>query len=87
MQKLNGKHVGLALGGFMALVHLVWVIMVGVGWAKPSIDFILGLHHLSVPYAIMPFSLGAAVVLVIFTFVVGWVAGWVFSCIWNAIKK
>lgn len=87
MQKLNGKHVGLAVGSFTALCHLVWAILVGFGGAKPVVDFVLGLHHLSIPYVITPFNVGQAVTLVILTFVGGYVAGWIFTVIWNYIKK
>lgn len=87
MQKLNKNAVGLALGTFAALAHLGWLILVGVGLAKPLYDLILKLHHISLSYTILPLSLGLAVGLLIFTFIAGYAFGWVFATFWNKFSK
>lgn len=87
MQELNKNAVGLVLGALMALAHLGWLILVGIGLAKPLTDLILQLHHFSLSYTILPLSLGLAVGLLALTFVVGYVFGWIFAALWNKFRK
>lgn len=87
MPKLDKNATGLALGVFLAVVHLGWLVLVAVGLAKPLMDLVLMLHHLSFSYSVLPFSLGAAVGLLAFVFVAGYVFGWVFAACWNKMRK
>ena len=75
------------VGSFFAIFHLGWLILVAIGSAKPLIDFVLMLHHISFSYAIASFSLIPAIGLLIFTFVAGYIFGWIFAAVWNALKK
>lgn len=85
MKKLDGHYVGMATGGFLALVHAVWSFMVMASLAKPYLDFVLGLHFLNNPFFVKEFMLSTAITLVVVTFVVGYLFGWVFSGIWNRV--
>lgn len=87
MQKLNQNHVGTALGSTFALAGAVWAIIVAIGSAGAFLRFAMALHFISGPYVIAPFSLGIAVMLVIVAFLAGYILGWVFSAIYNSIKK
>ncbi|MEK7624634.1 MAG: hypothetical protein AAB404_02880 [Patescibacteria group bacterium] len=87
MTKLNKNAVGLALGTFVALAHLGWLILIGIGLAKPLYDLILKLHHISLSYTILPLSLGLAIGLLVMTFIVGYIFGWVFATLWNKFGK
>ncbi len=87
MQKVDKNALGLVVGGFVAVLHLGWIILVGLGWAKPLMDFVLNLHMISFDYSILAFSLSLAVGLLIFTFVAGYVFGWIFAAIWNKLGE
>jgi hypothetical protein len=87
MKELNKNHVGLLLGGMMALWHLVWSTLVFLGFAKALLDWIFWLHFINIPVTIEPFDLLRAVLLVIVTFIVGYVSGWVAIWLWNALIK
>lgn len=87
MQEINKNSVGLVIGLFFGLAHLVWAIIVAMGLAKPLLDWILHLHFMSLSYSMNAFKVGNALVLVILTFVCGYVAGWVFAALWNAFRK
>ena len=87
MHKLNQHRTGVALGSFVAFVHLVWSILLGFGWAQGLLSFIMGLHGISIPYTFTDFSFGTAVALIVVTFIVGYVVGFVFSWIWNKVQK
>ncbi|KKR32127.1 MAG: hypothetical protein UT63_C0051G0009 [Candidatus Gottesmanbacteria bacterium GW2011_GWC2_39_8] len=77
---LESKHkTGLAVGGFFALVHLLWSVLVALGIAESLMDFVYGIHFLTNPFTVIEFSLVNALVLVVVAFVCGYVTGWVLS--------
>ncbi|HUX36064.1 MAG TPA: hypothetical protein VMV71_03465 [Candidatus Paceibacterota bacterium] len=83
MNKLNGHKTGLAFGGFFAIAHTVWALMVYAGMAKPFMDWIFGLHFLNFQYGINAFSFGNALMLVVVTAIIGYIVGYVFAWVWN----
>ncbi len=88
MKELDKYKVGLIVGLFLGLVHLLWAVLVAVGMAQPLLDFVYGIHFLNNPFTVATFNLMTAAILVVVTFVVGYVGGWVFSALWGwAIKK
>jgi hypothetical protein len=87
MKELNKNHVALLLGGLMALAHLAWSILVFLGFAKVLLDWIFWLHFINIPVTIGPFDLLRAALLILVTFIVGYVAGWVSTWFWNMLIK
>ncbi len=85
MYKVNTHKLGLVVGSFVGLSHLIWSLFVALGWAGPLVGFILGLHFMSHPYMVLPFNLITAVELVIVTFFVGYVGATIAGIIWNRI--
>jgi hypothetical protein len=75
---------GIALGCFLASLHLIWSLLVLTGLAQPLINIILWLHMLSVPVQVQPFELGIAALLIGVTWCVGFGYGFLFSVIWRA---
>ena len=74
---------GISVGAVLGLLHIAWVSMVAVGWAKPAMDFVLRLHFIQLQYELAPFAAGTAAALVALTFGVGFVIGLVFAVVWN----
>lgn len=87
MQAINKNSAGVTVGLFFGLAHLVWAVLVWINLAKPLSDWVLSLHFISLPYSIEPFAFGPAVLLVVVTFVIGYVFGWVAAALWNAFAK
>ena len=87
MHTLNTQKVALTVGGFAATVHLVWSVIVALGWGQGLLNFIFRLHMIAPAPTVGPFSLGHAIVLVIVTGIVGYIAGFVFATIWNKVHK
>jgi len=85
--KINCNKTGLALGLLFGILHLGWAILVLLGLAKPLMDWILGLHFLSIEYRLLGFDWIIAILLVLVTFVIGYIAGCVFALIWNWVHK
>lgn len=87
MKNLDPNHIGLILGIFAGLMHLVWGLLVMFGFAQTVLDFAYGLHFLNNPFTTTGFSISKLVMLVIFTFIVGYIVGWVFAYIWNMVHE
>ena len=85
MHKLNIHRTGLAVGTFFGLVHAVWAVVVGMGFAQSKLDFLYGMHFISVPVEILDFSWGGALGLVVMALVAGYIIGSVFSFVWNKV--
>jgi hypothetical protein len=75
------------IGLFMVMMHALWSAMVYLGLAKLYFDWILGLHFVSNPFVIRPFSWITAGTLLLVVFVAGYVMGWLFAFIWNRLHK
>jgi len=84
--KINANKLGLTVGYFAALMHLVLIILVALGVANAYLGWILPLHFLSLNVSFVAFDLLTAVMLLIAAFVGGYVAGWVFAYIYNRVK-
>lgn len=85
--KLNPQKTGLALGSLAALSHLLWSVVVALGFAQECMNWILSLHFLNNPYRVGAFDLVTALTLIIVTALVGFVGGWVFARVWNYWQK
>ena len=87
MKELNVNKVALSFGFFLGGWHLVWSVLVALNFAQPLINFILGLHMLSVPVQVLPFSITTSALLIVVTFIVGYIGGRIFATIWNKVHK
>ena len=68
-------------------INLLWMILIGLNLAKPMMDKILSLHHIQLTYSIIGFRWGHALLLVVFTFIVGYAVGWVLAAVCNLLKE
>lgn len=86
---LNKNKTGLVLGIFIALMHAIWAVLVAVipVSLQKFIDWAFLLHSLKPIYEITSFVLLNAVLLVVVTFVCGYVMGWIFAAVWNKLVK
>ncbi len=84
---MNKNKTGLVFGSFLGLFHLVWGLLIAFGLAQVLLDFVYDLHSLNNPFVVMPFDLVRTIGLVIFTFIVGYVFGYVIAVIWNKLHK
>jgi len=84
---LQPKKVAMALGAFVALMHLGWSVLVASTVAQAWVDWILSLHMIAVPILIAPFNILYALGLLVVAFVAGYVMGYVFAFVWNYFQK
>ena len=83
MRQISIAKTAMAVGTVFAAWHLVWVILVGVGWAAQVLSFILELHFLKIDLQLAPYSAFTAFSLVAITFCVGALFGAIFAVVWN----
>ena len=85
MKELNTQAVALIFGFFLSGFHLLWSLLIMAGLAQPLLDWVYWLHMLNNPFRVAAFSFTTALWLIVVTFLVGYVAGWFFSLIWNKV--
>ena len=85
LKPLNNNNVGLALGGFMAVFHAAWSLSVLFGWAQSILDFVFRIHFMNNPITMGTFSFATALILIIFTAIIGYIFGWIFAWLWNML--
>jgi len=79
----SGLVLGVVIGGY----HLCWSALVAAGWAQAVIDFVFWMHFIKPVLVIEPFGIVKAVILLVVTAGLGFVAGSVFAWIWNALHR
>ena len=84
-RKMKESKAALIFGTVGAVRHLIWAILVLLGLAEGYLNFILGLHFLNNPYTVSAFNLTNALMLIAVTFVIGYLAGWLFAAVWNKL--
>ncbi len=84
---LNPHGVGLAVGGVLGIWHLLWGGMVMLGMGQTLLDWVYWLHFLNNPFHVSAFDPVRTVMLAAVTFGFGYGFGWVFSYLWNSLKK
>lgn len=83
---MNKNQVGLTLGLFAALVHLVWLIAVSFGIQK-FMDWILLLHSIRLDLVLLPVNWMNSIALIVIAFVDGYILGWLFAAVYNWAGK
>jgi hypothetical protein len=83
MEELNKNKAGLIFGSFLGLWHLTWSLLVASGVAQILLDWIYYLHFLNNPFHVADFNVLTAGLLIVVTFSVGYIFGWLLAFLWN----
>lgn len=86
---LDKNKTGLVVGLFLAAIHLIWSLGV-LAVRDPMqnfLDWIFAIHALQPIWVITSFSFMNMIWLLIVTFVIGYILGWIFAIIANYIHK
>ena len=81
----NPNKVGLVIAMLIGGWHVIWSLLVLIGFAQPILDFIFWAHMIQQVYFVKPFDPMAAVTLIVITAVIGYVLGFVGAMIWNRL--
>ena len=83
----NKNKLGLTLGIFAALLHLVWAVLVAIGIAQNWLNWIFPMHFIDSVFSVTSFSIVNALILIVLAFIGGYACGWVLGAIWNYVDK
>ena len=83
----NPNKVGLVFGALLGGWHLLWSLLVLSGVAQSIYDFVLWAHMIHLSIVIGPFDATAAVTLVVFTGVMGYIIGYTGAWVWNRVHR
>jgi hypothetical protein len=83
----NPNKVGLVVGALTGGWHLLWSLLVLLGWAQPIIDFIFWAHMIKPIYFVKAFDPVAAITLIVITAVIGYIFGFLGAVIWNRLHR
>ncbi|HEY6048966.1 MAG TPA: hypothetical protein VIV07_07970 [Sphingomicrobium sp.] len=83
MRHISIAKTAMAVGTVFAASHIMWVVLVGVGWATAVLKFVLEMHFLKINFELAPYSAFTAFSLVAITFCVGALLGAIFALVWN----
>lgn len=86
---LDKNKIGLSLGIFFATVHAVFSLAVAVmpAMVQSYLNWMFKLHSFQPVLTLAPFNLMNAVLLVVMTFIVGYILGFVFAWAHNVAHK
>lgn len=87
MNHLNPHKTGLAVGKLLGGLHIIWSILVALNWAQALVNFSMWAHMVNVPIVVEPFSLAAAVTVIIIATIIGYVIGNAFARISNWLHR
>jgi hypothetical protein len=85
MGAIRPNRAGLVLAMLFGGWHLMWSLLVAVGWAQPLIDFIFWVHFIKPVYVIQSFNAGIALLLIVVTAAIGYAMGWISGVLWNKL--
>ena len=83
MRRISPVKAALSVGTVIGFWHFIWATLVGVGWAKPIMDWVLRLHFINLQFSLAPYAATTAVMLILVTFTVGAMFGLAFALVWN----
>lgn len=81
----NASKAGLVGGIFLGGMHVLWSVLVLLGWAQPLVNFSMWAHMVEKGIVIKPFEFGAALTVIIIASGVGYCVGYALSTIWNKV--
>ena len=77
--------VGFVTGALTGGWHVVWSLLVLLGWAQPIIDFIFWAHMIRSIYVVKAFDPTAALTLIVLSSLIGYGIGYLGSALWNNV--
>jgi len=83
----NPNKVGLVVAALIGGWHVLWSLLVLLGWAQPIPDFIFWAHMIRSIYIVKTFDLSAAITLIMISSLIGYVFGYIGAIFWNKLDR
>ncbi len=78
---------GLFFGAVLGGVHVVWALLIALGWAQSLINFSFWAHMIHLNVVIGPFDATAALTVIVVAAIIGYVVGYLATLIWNRVNR
>lgn len=85
MTSCNPHKTGLVGGVLLGGVHVLWAILVVLGWAQALINFSMWAHMVRMDITFGPFDMTTAIILIVVASLVGYAVGYAVGTIWNKV--
>lgn len=82
---VNTNKLGLVFAVLGGGVHVVWSLVVFLGFGQPLLNFIFWAHMVSVPFHVGVFSITASLSLIAITAALGYLVGCIVGVVWNKV--
>ncbi|MBI5457329.1 hypothetical protein HY971_01205 [Candidatus Kaiserbacteria bacterium] len=69
------------LGGF----HVVFSVLILLGWAQPLVNFSMWAHMVQSGPAFLPFDAVASLTVIVVAACIGYAVGFILSTVWNKV--
>ena len=67
--------------------HVVWSLLVLLGWAQPLLDFSMWAHMIRMSVVAGPFDATAAITVIVVASIVGYCLGYIIATAWNKVHR
>lgn len=85
--KKDKNQMGLALGSLFTTMHLLWIIVVALGWGEKLIMLAKDSHFVISITEVGAFSFMTALWGLLWAFIGGYITGYIFAYFWNMFSK
>lgn len=87
--KISPKQLGLTIGILAGLMHLIWVLLIGLfsSSVQSTLDWIFLLHLIQPVYVLTGFNWISLIVLTVLAFVGGYISGYIIAAVYNWAGK
>lgn len=83
----NPSKVGLVGGTVLGGVHLLWSLLVLLGWAQALVNFSMWAHMARVAVIVGPFDVVAAITVIVIAAAIGYCVGYILATVWNKVHS
>lgn len=84
--QISEKKAAMLLATFAVTVHIIWSVLVALGFADDYVNWMLGMHFISAPtVTVGAFDIVTALSLIVSVAIVAYIAGFIFALAWNRV--
>ncbi len=85
--RTDPKKAGLVGAVIIGGWHVIWSLLIILGWAQALVNFSLWAHMLQVPVVAGPFDAAAAATVIVIAAIIGYAVGYILATVWNRVHS